>query len=130
MYNAWMDLSCTQRDQQRMDNLFLKSLLDVPDAPKNLECVEISAGAVALEWVPPRHDGGAPIRGYTVERRQGYSSRFIPISKVLVLDTYYRDTSVYEGQEYEYRIVAENEAGQSEASRPVGPIAARQPFSK
>ena len=103
---------------------------DVPDAPKNLECIEAFSNAIGLEWAPPRRDGGAPVRGYIVERRQGYSSRFIPVNKGFVLDNYFRDTSVYDGQEYEYRIVAENEAGQSEPSRPIGPIAARQPFSK
>ena len=103
---------------------------DVPDAPKNLECIEAFSNAIGLEWAPPRRDGGAPVRGYIVERRQGYSSRFIAVSKGFVLDNYFRDTSVYDGQEYEYRIVAENEAGQSEPSRPIGPIAARQPFSK
>ena len=103
---------------------------DVPDAPKNLECVEASPGAIGLEWSAPRRDGGAPVRGYIVERRQGFSSRFVPITRDLVFDTYFRDTNVNDGQEYEYRIVAENEAGQSEASRPTGPIAAAMPFCK
>lgn len=41
----------------------------------------------------------------------------------------YRDTTVYEGQEYEYRILAENEAGVSKPSKPIGPITATIPFS-
>ena len=103
---------------------------DVPDAPKGVECVEACPSAIGLEWSPPRRDGGAPVRGYIIERRQGFSSRFVPITRTLVLDTYFRDTNVNDGQEYEYRIVAENEVGHSEASRPIGPIAAVQPFSK
>ena len=43
---------------------------DVPDSPKNVECVEVGVGAIAVEWAPPRRDGGAPVRGYIVERRQ------------------------------------------------------------
>ncbi len=63
---------------------------DVPDAPRNVECVEVSPSAIGIEWTPPRRDGGAPIRTYIVERRQGYSSRFLAITRATHLDTYYR----------------------------------------
>ena len=104
--------------------------LDVPGAPRGLECVETSGRAITIEWQAPDSDGGAPIRGYLVERRQGFSSRFINVSRGLVLDRWYRDNNVYEGSDYEYRVIAENEAGQGNPSKPVGPVVAKEPFGE
>ncbi len=100
----------------------------MPDPPKNLAAVEIQGRSIALEWTAPRNDGGAPIKGYIVERRQGYSTRFIRVGKGTILDTYFRDTAVYEGSDYEYRVCAENEAGQGVSCKPIGPIIAKDPF--
>ena len=104
--------------------------IGVPDAPRNLEPVDVSKTSITIDWQPPRNDGGAPIRGYHVERRQGFSSRFIPISKDLVPEPTYTDTNVYHGMEYEYRVRAENEAGPGAWSQPCSPIQAKEAFSK
>ena len=52
------------------------------------------------------------------------------ISRGLVLDNYYRDTTVFEDLDYEYRVAAENDAGQGNWCQPVGPIVARDPFGE
>jgi hypothetical protein len=101
---------------------------DAPDAPRNLEIVELNRGAISLEWLPPRHDGGAPIRGYIVERCQGYSSRWQRLTKTPIMETWYRDTTIVEEMDYEYRISAENEAGVGAYSIGTGPIVPRDPF--
>lgn len=90
----------------------------------------MTSKAITIEWQAPRNDGGAPIRGYTLERRQGHSNRFLTVGRGLMLDTWYRDNSVYDGTEYEYRVSAENEAGQSAPCQPVGPIMVKEPFGK
>ena len=110
------------------DDVFVSS--DVPDAPRNLEVGEITKKSIMLEWMSPRNDGGAPITGYIVERRQGYSSRWLRASRGPVLDCYFRDTNVYEGSDYEYRVSAENEAGQGPPSRSLGPIIAKEAFGQ
>ena len=92
--------------------------------------MEIGKHGITLEWLPPRNDGGAPVRGYVIERRQGYDSQFMPIMKGIVLDTWYRDTNVFSGNDYEYRIAAENEAGVGPFSMGTGPVVARDPFGK
>ena len=102
----------------------------MPDAPVNLEVVEVSRSHISIEWQPPRSDGGTPVRGYVVERRQSYSTRFVRIAHGLTYNTYYRDNNVYEGVDYEYRVAAENEAGEGPHSNPVGPVIAREPFGE
>lgn len=89
---------------------------------------EFSRSHITIEWQPPRSDGGAPVRGYIIERRQSFSTRFVRVSRGLHLDTYYRDNTVYEGCDYEYRVAAENDAGEGPYSEPVGPVVAREPF--
>ncbi len=103
---------------------------DAPDAPRGLDAVETSRRHITIEWNEPRNDGGAPVRGYIIERRQGYSGRFVRIGRGLVYDTYFRDNNVYEGMGYEYRVAAENEAGEGTFSKPLGPVLAKDPFGK
>lgn len=81
-----------------------------------------------LQWQPPRNDGGAPIRGYVIERTQAYTNRWLRVNWAPVTDTYFRDVNVHDGCEYEYRVSAENEAGEGAFSKAVGPITARDTF--
>ena len=53
----------------------------------------------------------------------------MPLAHLLsAAETTHRDASVHDGQEYEYRVCAENEAGQGAFSSSVGPVAARDRF--
>ena len=112
------------------DHVEVKNPYDVPEAPRNVEPTEVSNRAIVIEWTSPRHDGGAPIRGYVVERKQAYSSRFVRVNRGLMGENYYKDTQVVSGTDYEYRVAAENEAGVGAFSKSTGPINAREPFGK
>ena len=68
------------------------------------------------------------MRGYIVERAQGFSGRYQRLTRGPVPDTYYRDTNVHDGYEYEYRVAAENEAGEGVFSKTVGPVTPKDPF--
>ena len=108
----------------------IKCPYTTPDAPRNVEATEVGTNAIVLEWNAPRDDGGAPIRGYVLERRQAYGNKFFRVNRSLLSDAYYRDTNVYAGSDYEYRVAAENEAGIGSYSHPTGPIIAKDPFGK
>jgi titin len=110
------------------DTVEVKSPYDVPDAPRNLEATEVSGRSIVVEWAAPRNDGGAPIRGYVLERKQAFSTRFVRLARGLVGETYYKDTAVLADTDYEYRVAAENEAGVGAFSQSTGPILAREPF--
>ena len=112
------------------DTVEVKSPYDVPDAPRNVEATEVSGRTIVIEWMTPRNDGGAPIRGYIVERKQAFSSRFVRVNRGLLGENYYKDTSVLADTDYEYRVAAENEAGAGAFSQATGPILAREPFGK
>lgn len=47
--------------------IFITDVPGAPGIPKKIEPTEESA--ISIAWTKPRHDGGAPITGYVVEKR-------------------------------------------------------------
>ena len=105
-------------------------LADVPDAPTNITVVDITRSTVTLEWDGPRHDGGSRIQGYYIEKRQGSWSRWVRVGKTLILDNTVTITNLVEGNEYDFRIVAVNEAGDGRPSESSGLIRMRDPYGE
>lgn len=103
---------------------------DVPDAPKKLQPSEITHSSVTLTWEPPESDGGSVITGYAVERKSPASPRWTRVNKSPIRDTVYTVMDLVEGNEYEFRVLAENAAGFSKPSEPTLPIKAVDPYSK
>ena len=43
---------------------------DAPGAPSTPECSGTTEDSITLKWEAPRKDGGSPIKGYVVEKRE------------------------------------------------------------
>ncbi|MPC46234.1 Twitchin [Portunus trituberculatus] len=86
-----------------------------PGAPRGLESTEDS---ITIQWTKPRHDGGAYIQGYIVEKRIVGDLAWSRASHAMVKDTTYRVINLTEHQEYEFRVAAVNAAGQGPWSDP------------
>ena len=84
-----------------------------PSAPKGFKVTEVTAESVSLAWDGPDSDGGAPIKGYVVVMREASKNKY---KKVGNTDgaTALTVTKVKPGQEYYFRVYAENEMGISE----------------
>jgi len=102
---------------------------DPPSKPKSLEISDLTKSTVTLSWDRPDFDGGSPVTGYYIERRQAYSSRFTRINKNPISDTRYTVKNLVEDEEYEFRIVAENEAGTGKPSDTTGSFIAKDPYT-
>lgn len=50
----------------------LFSISAVPTPPRNPEAIDWSPSYVELSWKEPTSDGGAPITGYIIEKRDKY----------------------------------------------------------
>jgi len=83
-----------------------------------------------LSWKEPDFDGGSEVTGYYVERRQAFTSRWTKVNKTATTDTSLKISDLIEGDEYEFRVVAENAAGVSKPSDTTGSLIARDPYDK
>jgi fibronectin type 3 domain-containing protein len=85
-----------------------------PSQPLGLQA-NASSGYILLSWQPPANNGGFPIYGYVVYRGEN-STNLTFLVIVGELNTYYNDTSVTNGVEYFYYVVAFNDLGESPSS--------------
>lgn len=106
-----------------------KHMFDPPGQPGPPSCADITENAVTLSWEAPESDGGSPISGYIVERRE-LTGKWIRVNKTPVLDLRYRVSGLFEGNSYEFRVFAENIAGVSEPSLPSEQMKAKRPLGR
>jgi len=90
----------------------------------------LTSSSCTLAWERPSFDGGSEIKGYYVERSTGYSSRFVKVNRDPINKTQQTYNDLVEGTEYEYRVLAENEAGISKPSETTGVFVAKDPYGK
>ena len=110
-----------------MDLLYVLELLctlDVPDAPSRPVVTSVTSDSVTLDWHVPSFDGGAPISGYIIEKKETSSTYWSRVSTVSSGVTSHHITRLHRGEEYEFRVSAENRAGVGPASAPSAPIRA------
>ena len=84
-----------------------------PEAPQSLHVAKETTSSVTLEWTEPLSDGGSSVNAYIVEMKGPEDSDFNKIGKVDSEKCSYTAAQLVGGSEYEFRVLAENEAGQS-----------------
>uniref|UniRef100_A0A6Q2X6Q7 Myosin binding protein C, fast type b n=1 Tax=Esox lucius TaxID=8010 RepID=A0A6Q2X6Q7_ESOLU len=106
-------------------NLFVK-IVDVPDCPVNVKCTSVGEDCATIVWEPPKFDGGAPIKGYLMERKKKGSHRWTKLNFDVYEGTTYEAKRMIEGVLYEMKVFAVNGIGISQPSlnsKPFMPIA-------
>ncbi|KAL6476525.1 hypothetical protein MHYP_G00150240 [Metynnis hypsauchen] len=101
-------------------------VVDVPDAPENVRCTGVGEDTASILWDPPKFDGGAPLKGYLMERKKKGSSRWTKLNFDIYESTVYEAKKMIEGVFYEMRVFAVNGIGVSQpsaTSKPFMPIA-------
>ena len=84
---------------------------DVPSPPRNLHTQEIVGQTVHLQWDAPENDGGKPIRGYIIERRDINRTSWLKEGRCKA--TNYEIENLPLGAQHVIRVTAENEEGLS-----------------
>ncbi|KAM9425132.1 myosin-binding protein C, fast-type-like isoform 2-T2 [Pholidichthys leucotaenia] len=105
--------------------LFVK-IVDVPDPPEHVKCTTVGEDCATIIWEAPKFDGGAPIKGYLMERKKKGSSRWTKLNFDVYPSTTYEAKRMIEGILYEMRVFAVNSIGMSQPSlnsKPFMPIA-------
>ena len=85
---------------------------------------------MVLNWSPPKSDGGSPITGYVIEKKDKFGTRWNRVNPEPVKETNYKVTGLTQGEEYQFRIVAENKAGPGKPSDASETRVAKPPYGK
>ncbi|KAL3312833.1 hypothetical protein Ciccas_008566 [Cichlidogyrus casuarinus] len=92
-------------------NVDVKCPPSKPEGP--LEAFDIKAESVTLKWQPPRDTGGSPVTNYVVEKYDPHTGDWVKVTK-FARQPEYEVLGLEEGQNYKFRVSAENEFGVSE----------------
>ena len=98
------------------------------DSPRNTKLSDVTRNSVKISWAEPMSDGGSPIIGYVIEARTAYNPRWMKITRTPIKGTEFVYTDPLEGDEYEFRVVAVNEAGYSKPSNTTPLTRIKDPF--
>lgn len=102
--------------------------IDEPSAPGKPAVTDWDKDHVDLEWTPPKNDGGSPITGYIVQKKEKGSPYWTNAVHVPARKNTCTVPDLTEGQDYEFRVIATNTAGQSEPSEPSDVVTAKARF--
>lgn len=97
------------------ESIIAKNPFDEPDAPGNLKATDWDKDHVDLEWTKPKNDGGSPITGYIVEKKDKYGN-WEKALDVPADETKATVGDLMANQPYQFRVVAVNAAGPSDPS--------------
>lgn len=78
-----------------------------------------------LSWERPSSDGGSPLSGYIIEKKERNSLLWVRANESVVKATQYTCTGLMEGLEYSFRVSALNQAGQGKPCKQTDFITAR-----
>jgi hypothetical protein len=82
-----------------------------------------------LTWKAPSDDGGSEILGYIVERQQVPKTAWYTV-ETRVVDTSFIVKGLEEGQEYHFKVTAENTFGISGSLKSTEPLIPKTPLCK
>ena len=117
--------------KKRVTNIACYSLrfTDEPGSPRDLRVTEYWTDYISLAWEAPESDGGTPITGYIIEKRDASRPSWIKAGTVDANTLTFKAGNLFEGAEYCFRVYAENKAGP--CAKPVElsqPCKAKMPF--
>ncbi|KAI4826045.1 hypothetical protein KUCAC02_021701 [Chaenocephalus aceratus] len=99
----------------------------VPTEPGTPFVSTVAKYSMVVEWEPPAKDGGSPLIGYHLERKEKNSILWTKLNKLVIPDARFKTNGLEEGIEYEFRVFAENIAGLSPSSKISECYVARDP---
>ncbi|RWS15516.1 twitchin-like isoform X8, partial [Dinothrombium tinctorium] len=79
-------------------------------APTDVEIEDYSEKHVDLKWKPPLDDGGAPITGYIIEKKEKFGN-WEPCLETNTTAPKAKVEGLIKGKEYQFRVKAVNKAG-------------------
>uniref|UniRef100_A0A8C0VPS4 Titin n=1 Tax=Cyanistes caeruleus TaxID=156563 RepID=A0A8C0VPS4_CYACU len=94
-----------------------------PLPPGKITLLDVTRNSVSLSWEKPEHDGGSRILGYIVEMQSKGSEKWSTCATVKVTEA--TITGLIQGEEYNFRVSAQNEKGISDPRQLGIPVVAK-----
>ena len=91
---------------------FMPYFIDKPHSPHSVDVKDVQKTQVCLKWTAPDDDGGSPITSYIVEKKEGNRKMWQHVGTVTGQEMVV--TGLFEGNQYSFRVTAENTVGLSE----------------
>lgn len=107
-----------------------KNPFDTPEAPGQPKVTDFGRNHCGLKWTPPLNDGGRPVQGYIIEKREKGYPEWTRVNLAPVPGTEFDVPNLIEDKTYEFRVIAVNEGGAGKPSKPCEPFTARDPKCK
>ena len=85
---------------------------------------------IVIEWDEPESDGGSAITSYVIEKRDAKRREYIYISDVSGDTRKFKATRLFEGYEYFFRVIAENQVGTSAPCELAKAVKAKLPYGE
>lgn len=111
-------------------NVIAKHEFRPPGAPGMPFVYNVTNDGMTIQWDAPIFDGGCPILGYNVEKKETNSIMWQKVNTVLVTAREYRIIGLIEGLQYQFRVYAQNDAGYSRMSDESKPNMAVSPVGE
>ncbi|KAM9854709.1 immunoglobulin superfamily member 22-like [Aulostomus maculatus] len=102
--------------------------IEPPGTASQIQVSNVTKDAMTVSWMPPAHDGGAPVLGYNLERRKKGSSMWLQVNKELLTDTACAVDGLVNEVEYEFRVTSVNRAGAGSPSTISNAYRAKDPI--
>ena len=108
------------------------TVLDRPSPPQGpLEALETSPTAITVQWKPPKDNGGSKLQGYILEKKPKGSKKWSKVPGIILpTETQGTAKNLEPGEEYDFRVMAVNENGESEPLETSESIKAKYPFGE
>ncbi|KHJ84916.1 fibronectin type III domain protein, partial [Oesophagostomum dentatum] len=123
-----VNLQGESKPLETTEPIIAKNEFDVPDAVDKPEVVDWDKDRIDIQWKPPANNGGSPVKTYIVEKKEKGSAIWNEAGKTS--GTTFSATNLKTGTEYEFRVIAVNEAGPSEPSEPTDAQMAKARYLK
>lgn len=87
-----------------------------PGPPGKPVVFNVTSDGMTVSWDAPSFDGGSPITGYHLEKKDRNSLLWMKVNSNVISGREYRVIGLIEGLEYSFRVYAQNNAGMSPVS--------------
>ena len=105
--------------------------LDTPSAPTPpFEISNVTESSATLRWNRPESDGGSPITGYIIERKEANKKAWQKIAQTEASVYECEVTGMKKGVSYYFRVMAINEVGQGPPLQLDEPLTAGKKISE